>query len=81
MFSLAPHLQSQKGVIIHMPKPFPYKDSHHVPWKYNVALISTRTGNEEVCSNVSLGLSGLIRSGQCYALKELKREGKSKGVA
>ena len=40
-FSIAPNLQTQKGVIIHMPKLFPYEDSHRVLWKYNVSLIST----------------------------------------
>ena len=62
-----------------MPKPFPYKDSHHVPWKYNVALISIRTGKEEVCSNVSLGLSKLTRSGQYYTLEELEKRRKEIG--
>jgi len=31
MFSLAPNLQAQEGMVIHMPKPFPYKDSRRVP--------------------------------------------------
>ena len=29
-FSIAPNLQTQEGVIICMPKPFPYEDSHCV---------------------------------------------------
>jgi len=33
-FSIAPNLQTQEGVIIRLPKLFPYKDSHRVPWKY-----------------------------------------------
>ena len=41
MFSLAPNLQTQEGLVIRMSKPFPYKDSHRVPWKYDVTLIST----------------------------------------
>ena len=56
-----------------MPKPFPYEDSHHVPWKYDVSLISTRTRKEEVCSNISLGLSGLTRSGCYYISEELEK--------
>ena len=63
MFSIAPNLQTQEGVIIRMSKLFPYEDSHHVPWKYDVSLISTRIRKEEVCSNISSGLFGLIRSG------------------
>ena len=42
-FSIAPNLQNQEGIIIHMPKPFPYEDNHRVPWKYDVSLISTQT--------------------------------------
>ena len=41
MFSLAPNLQTQEGMVIRMPKLFRYKDNHRVPWKYNVTLIST----------------------------------------
>ncbi|XP_030923138.1 uncharacterized protein LOC115950024 [Quercus lobata] len=79
----APNLQTQEGVIIRMPKPFPYEDSHHVPWKYDVSLISTRTRKEEVCSNISSGLSGLIRSGHCYTSEELEKRRKEigKGIA
>jgi len=43
MFFMAPNLQIQEGVVIRMPKPFPYKESHRVLWKYNVTLILTRT--------------------------------------
>ena len=57
-----------------MLKPFPYKDSHRVPWKYDVTLISTRTGKEEVCSNISSGLAGLTRSGRCYTSKKLEKK-------
>ena len=59
-----------------MPKLFPYEDSHRVPWKYDVTLISTQIGKEEVCSYVSSGLSRLIRSGQCYTLEELEKRRK-----
>ena len=59
-----------------MLKPFPYQDSHRVPWKYNVTLISTRTGKEEICFNISSGLTGLIRSGRCYTPKELEKRRK-----
>ena len=62
-----------------MPKPFPYKDSHRVPWKYDVTLISTRTGKEKVCSNVSSGLSRLTRSGRCHTLEELEKRRKEIG--
>ena len=41
MFSMVPNLQTQKGVIIRLLKPFPYEDSHHVPWRYIVSLISS----------------------------------------
>ena len=83
MFSIAPNLQTQEGVIIHMPKPFLYKDSHRVPWKYNVSLISTQTRKEEVCSNISSGLSRLTRSGRCYIPEELEKRRKEvgKGIA
>ena len=73
MFSLAPNLQTQEGVIIRMPKPFPYKDSHRVLWKYDVALISTRTRKEKVCSNVSSSLSKLTRKGRCNTVEKLKK--------
>jgi len=59
-----------------MPKPFPYEDSHCVPWKYDVSLISTRIGKEEVYSNISSGLSGLTRSGHCYTPEELEKRRK-----
>ena len=58
------------------PKPFPYEDSHCVPWKYDVSLISTRTGKEEVCSNISSSLSGLTRNGHCYTFEELEKRRK-----
>lgn len=60
-----------------MSKPFPYKDDHSVSWKCDVTLISTCTRKEEACSNISLGLVELTRSGQCYTLKELEKEGMS----
>ena len=40
-FFIAPNLQTQEGVIICISKSFPYEDSHHIPWKYDVSLIST----------------------------------------
>ena len=62
-----------------MPKPFPFKDSNRVPWKYDVSLISTRTGKEEVYSNISSSLFGLTRSGHCYTLEELEKRRKEIG--
>ena len=62
-----------------MPKPFPYKDSHRVPWKYNVTLISTRTGEKEACSNISSSLAKLTRSGWFYTLEELEKRMKEIG--
>ena len=62
-----------------MPDSFPYKDSHLVPWKYDVTLISTRTWKEEVCSNVSSGLSELTRSGWCYTPEEQEKRRKEIG--
>ena len=59
-----------------MPKLFPYEDSHCVPWKYDVSLISTRTRKDEACSNISSGLSRLTRSGHCYTLEELEKRRK-----
>ena len=79
MFSLVPNLQTQEGVVICMPKPIPYKDIHSVPWNYDVTLISTRAGKEEVCSNISSGLSGLTRSGRCYTFEELENRRKEIG--
>ena len=71
-FSIAPTFQTQEGFIIRKLKPFPYEDSYRVPWKYDVPLISTRTG-KKVCSNISSGISGLIRSGHCYTPEELEK--------
>ena len=79
MFSIVPNLQTQKAVIIRLPKPFPYQDSHHVPWTYNVSLISSQTRKEEICYNISLGLSELTRSGRCYTLEELENRRKETG--
>ena len=62
-----------------MPKPFPHKDNHRVPWKYDVSLISTRTEKEKVCSNISSGLFRLTRSGRCYTLEELEKRRKEIG--
>ena len=76
MFSIVPNLQTQEGVIICMSKPFPYEDSHRVPWKYDVSLITIQIGKEELCSNISLGLSRLTRSGRCYTLEELENRRK-----
>ena len=59
-----------------MPKLFPYEDSHHVLWKYDVSLISTRTGKEEICSNISSALFRLTRSGRYYTLEELEKRSK-----
>ena len=75
-FSIMLNLQTQEGVIICMPKLFPYKDNHRVPWKYNVSLISIRTGNDEVYSNISLSLSGLTRIGRRYTPEELEKRRK-----
>ncbi|KAL0010983.1 hypothetical protein SO802_006091 [Lithocarpus litseifolius] len=72
----APNLQTQKGVIIRMPKPLPYEDSHRIPWKYDVSLISTRTGKEEVCSNISSGYLGLLGVAVTIPSKSWKRGGK-----
>ena len=76
MFSILPDLQTQEGVIIRMPKSFPYEDSRHVPWKYDVSLISTRTRKVEVYSNISSGLSRLTWSGCCYTPKEIEKRRK-----
>ena len=62
-----------------MPKSFPYEDSHRVPWKYDVSSISTRTGKEEVCSNISSGLYGLTRSGRFCTPEELEKRRKEIG--
>ena len=78
-FSIVPNLQTQEGVIICMPKSFPYKDGHRVFWKYDVFLISTRIGKEEVYSNISSGLSGLIRSGHYYIPNDLEKRRKEIG--
>ena len=79
MFSLAPNLQTQEGVVIRMPKPFPYQDSHHGPWKYNVILIFTRIGKEEVYSNISSGLARPTKNGRCYTPDELEKRRKNIG--
>ena len=44
-----------------------------------MTLISTRTGKEEVCSNISSGLADLTRSGRCYTPKELEKRRKEIG--
>ena len=44
-----------------------------------MSLISTQTGKEEICSNISSGLSGLTRNGRCYTLKELENRRKEIG--
>ena len=44
-----------------------------------MSLISTRTRKKEVCSNISLGLSGLTRSGRFYTLEELEKRRKEIG--
>ena len=51
-------------------------------WKYDVTMISTHIGKEEVCSNVYSGLVGLTRSGHCYTPEELEKGRKeiSKGT-
>ena len=48
-----------------------------------MTLISTRIGKEEVCSNVSSGLSELTRSGRRYTSEELEKRRKKigKGMA
>jgi len=62
-----------------MSKPFPYQDSHRVPWKYDVTLISTQTRKEGVCSNISSGLDELTRSDRCFTPKELEKKRKEIG--
>ncbi|KAK9997934.1 hypothetical protein SO802_017537 [Lithocarpus litseifolius] len=54
-------------------------NSHRVPWKYDVYLISTRSGKEEVYSNISTSLFGLTRSGRCYTPEELEKRRKEIG--
>ena len=63
-------------MVIHISKPLPFQDSHHVPWKYDVTLISTQTRKEETCSNISLGLARLTKNGRCYTLEELEKRRK-----
>ena len=48
-----------------------------------VTLISTQTGKEEVCSNISSSLAKLTRSGRCYTPEELEKRSKKvgKGIA
>ena len=79
MFSLVPNFQTQEGVVICMSKPFPYKDSYRVSRKYDVTLILTQIRKEKVCSNISLGLVGLTRSGRCYTPEELEKRRKEIG--
>ena len=79
MFSLAPNMQTQEGVVIRLLKPFPYKDSHRVQWKYNMTLISTQTRKEEVCFNIFSGLVGLTRSSWFYTPEELEKRRKEIG--
>ena len=62
-----------------MPKPLPYKDSHCVPWKYDVTLISTRTGKEKAFSKISLGLARLTKSDWYYTPEELRKRRKEIG--
>ena len=62
-----------------MSKPFPYEDSHRIPWKDDVSLISTRIGKEEVCFNITSSLSGLTRSGRCYTPEEIEKRRKEIG--
>ena len=62
-----------------MSKPFPYKDSYRVSRKYDVTLILTQIREEKVCSNISLGLVGLTRSGRCYTPEELEKRRKEIG--
>ena len=49
-FFLAPNLQTQEGIILRVPRPFPYKDDYFVLWNYDVSMISTRSRQEEVSS-------------------------------
>ena len=44
-----------------------------------MSLICTRTEKEEISSNISLGLSGLTRSGRCYTFEELEKRRKEIG--
>ena len=44
-----------------------------------MTLISSLIGREEVCSNISSGLAGLIRSGRCCTPKELEKMRKEIG--
>ena len=44
-----------------------------------MSLISTRTGKEEVCSNISSSLFGLTRSSHCYTSEELEKRRKEIG--
>ncbi|KAK9997865.1 hypothetical protein SO802_017468 [Lithocarpus litseifolius] len=74
------HLNLREGVIIRMPKSFPYEDNYCVPWKYDVSLISTQTRKEEVYSNISSSLSRLTRSGRYYTPEELEKRRKEIGV-
>ena len=62
-----------------MPKPLPYKDSHCVPWKYDVTLISTRTRKEKAFSKISLGLARLTKSDWFYTPEELEKRRKEIG--
>ena len=57
-----------------MLKPFPYQDSHRVPWKYDVTLISTQIREEKVFSNIFSTLARLTKSGWCYTPKELEKD-------
>ena len=44
-----------------------------------MTLISTQTRKEKVFSNISLGLSRLTKSGQCYTPEELEKRRKEIG--
>ena len=50
-----------------------------VSQKYNKSLISTQIEKEEVCSNISSGMSGLTRSGRCYTFEDLEKRRKEIG--
>ncbi|KAK9010716.1 hypothetical protein V6N11_043586 [Hibiscus sabdariffa] len=50
------------GLVIKAPAPFPYKDSKHVPWKYECEVVGPQKAEENVNE-----VGNFTRSGRCYS--------------
>ncbi|KAL4332892.1 hypothetical protein GQ457_07G009110 [Hibiscus cannabinus] len=54
-------------IVIEAPSPFPYQNSHQVPWVYGSNMTIPKSENSEIAATGFSGVGNFTRSGRCYS--------------